>query len=107
MPGPVVLIAGGIAKGADFSSMRGIVGKQVKLLVLLGRDRSLIQQQLEGAADIVMADDLLSAVKLANHHSTQGDVVLLSPACSSFDMFRNFEDRGERFAACVEEVLAA
>jgi len=62
---------------------------------------------LKGATDIVIADDLLSAVKLANDHAMEGDAVLLSPACSSFDMFRNFEDRGEQFAARVEEVLAA
>jgi len=104
---PVVLIAGGIAKGADFGSMRSVVEKHVKLLVLIGRDRDQIAQQLDGVADIVMADDLQEAVSIAHQHALSGDAVLLSPACSSFDMFRNFEDRGEQFAATVEEVLAA
>jgi len=104
---PVVLIAGGIAKGADFGSMRSVVEKHVKLLVLIGRDRDQIAQQLNGVADIVMADDLQEAVSIAHQHALSGDAVLLSPACSSFDMFRNFEDRGEQFAATVEEVLAA
>jgi len=104
---PVVLIAGGIAKGADFGSMRSVVEKHVKLLVLIGRDRDQIAQQLAGVAEIVMADDLQEAVNVAHTHAVSGDAVLLSPACSSFDMFRNFEDRGEQFAATVEEVLAA
>jgi UDP-N-acetylmuramoylalanine--D-glutamate ligase len=62
---------------------------------------------LDGSVEIVLADDLRDAVLMAKQRSDNGDVVLLSPACSSFDMFRNFEDRGEQFAATVEEVLAA
>jgi UDP-N-acetylmuramoylalanine--D-glutamate ligase len=107
MPGPVVLIAGGISKGADFSLMRDVVSEHVKLVVLIGRDRLQIRDQLDGSVEIVLADDLRDAVITAKQHSDKGDVVLLSPACSSFDMFRNFEDRGEQFAATVEEVLAA
>lgn len=107
MPGPVVLIAGGISKGADFSIMRDIVAEHVKLVILIGRDRTQIRDQLDGSANIVLADDLRDAVIQAKQQSDNGDVVLLSPACSSFDMFRNFEDRGEQFAATVEEVLAA
>ena len=107
MPGPVVLIAGGIAKGADFSLMRDVVVQHVKLVILMGRDREQIRNQLHGSVDIVLADDLRDAVLIAKQSANNGDVVLLSPACSSFDMFRNFEDRGEQFAATVEEVLAA
>lgn len=107
MPGPVILIAGGIAKGADFSLMRDVVSQHVKLVILIGRDRDQIQGQLDGTVEIVLADDLRCAVLMAKQRSDDGDVVLLSPACASFDMFRNFEDRGEQFAATVEEVLAA
>jgi len=107
MPGPVVLIAGGISKGADFSLMRDVVSQYVKLVILIGQDRNQIHDQLMGSADILLADNLRGAVLIAKQHSVSGDVVLLSPACSSFDMFRNFEDRGEQFAATVEEVLAA
>ena len=107
MPGAVILIAGGISKGADFSAMRSVVEKHVKLLILIGRDRAQISSQLNGSTIIVMAEQLRDAVASAHAHAIAGDVVLLSPACSSFDMFRNFEDRGEQFAASVEKVLAA
>jgi UDP-N-acetylmuramoylalanine--D-glutamate ligase len=107
MPGPVVLIAGGISKGADFSLMRDVVSQHVKLVILMGRDRAQIRDQLDGSVELLLAEDLRDAVLIAKRRSDKGDVVLLSPACSSFDMFRNFEDRGEQFAATVEEVLAA
>lgn len=107
MPGPVLLIAGGIAKGADFSHLRGTVQQHVRLVVLIGQDRELIAGQLQGTAELMMADDLREAVNICKRKARSGDVVLLSPACSSFDMFTNFEDRGDQFVAVVEEVLAA
>ncbi|MFK7856975.1 MAG: UDP-N-acetylmuramoyl-L-alanine--D-glutamate ligase [Granulosicoccus sp.] len=107
MPGPVLLIAGGISKGADFSQLHGVVEKFVLLLVLIGQDRDQIAAQLKDASEIVMADDLQQAVAICKHRARSGDVVLLSPACSSFDMFKNFEDRGDQFVAAVQEVLAA
>jgi len=107
MPGPVLLIAGGIAKGADFSQLYSVVQQRVRLLVLIGRDRDQISEQLAGSTYIVMAEDINEAVQICRQEACTGDVVLLSPACSSFDMFKNFEDRGEKFAAAVEEVLAA
>ena len=107
MPGSVILIAGGISKGARFSALRDVLGARVKLLVLLGQDKHLIASQLQGAADIMMVSSIIEAVSVANEHAVSGDVVLLSPACASFDMFRNFVDRGEQFAEAVREVLAA
>jgi len=107
MPGPVLLIAGGIAKGADFSKLHSVVKQRVRLLVLIGRDRDQISEQLAGSTHIVMAENMHEAVQICQQEARTGDVVLLSPACSSFDMFKNFEDRGEKFAAAVEEVLAA
>lgn len=107
MPGPVVLIAGGMGKGADFSSLAPAVKQHVKLLVLIGQDRQIIADQLHAYVEIVMADSLSQAVSVASTQASAGDVVLLSPACSSFDMFKNFEDRGEQFTAAVNEVLAA
>lgn len=107
MPGPVLLIAGGISKGADFSQLYGVVEKFVLLLVLIGQDRDQIAAQLKNASEIVMADDLQQAVAICKRRARPGDVVLLSPACSSFDMFKNFEDRGNQFVAAVQEVLAA
>jgi UDP-N-acetylmuramoylalanine--D-glutamate ligase len=107
MPGPVILIAGGISKGADFTPLRDILVRYVRLLVLIGRDRERISAQLAGTVPMLDAGSLREAVQLCRQQAQPGDVVLLSPACSSFDMFRNFEDRGEQFAAVVEEVLAA
>jgi UDP-N-acetylmuramoylalanine--D-glutamate ligase len=107
MPGPVLLIAGGISKGADFSPLSETLERCVKLLILIGRDRQAMADQLTGACEIVLADNLVEAVDIACNHAQPGDAVLLSPACSSFDMFKNFEDRGEQFVAAVEQVLAA
>jgi len=107
MPGPVILIAGGIGKGADFSLLASTVRQYVKLLVLIGQDRHLIAEQLRDFTEIEMTASLVQAVSLAHSRSRAGDAVLLSPACSSFDMFKNFEDRGEQFSVAVRKVLAA
>jgi len=107
MPGPVILIAGGMAKGADFSPLRSTVSKQVKLLILIGQDREKMALQLKGSTLIELATDLDQAVSIAKANACSGDVVLLSPACASFDMFKNFEDRGEKFTQAVAQVLAA
>lgn len=107
MPGPVVLIAGGISKDADFSPMRSVLEQHVRVMVLIGRDRDRMASQLEGSTTIVTAESLRDAVTVCREQACNGDAVLLSPACSSFDMFRNFEDRGAQFAAVVEEMLAA
>lgn len=107
MPGPVLLIAGGISKGADFSPLNETLQRCVKLLILIGRDRQAMAQQMAEACEIVLADNLVEAVGVARKRAEPGDAVLLSPACSSFDMFENFEDRGEQFVAAVEQVLAA
>ena len=107
MPGSVVLIAGGISKGADFTPLREVVKQHVRALVMIGRDRARIIEQLAETVPFVEAESLREAVALARELAQPGDSVLLSPACSSFDMFRNFEDRGVQFALAVEEVLAA
>jgi len=107
MPGPVVLIAGGIGKGADFSPLCDVIRAHVHTLVLIGRDAALLADVLEGCAEIVHADTLQHAVSVAAERARVGDVVLLSPACSSFDMFKNFIDRGEQFTAAVKARCAA
>jgi UDP-N-acetylmuramoylalanine--D-glutamate ligase len=106
MPGPVVLIAGGLGKGADFHALRSTVEHCVKALVLIGRDRQLMAAALQGAARVEFATSMVDAVQLCANLAQAGDVVLLSPACASFDMFRDFIERGERFSEAVE-VLAA
>ena len=107
MPGPVVLIAGGISKSSDFSELCAAVESQVKLVILMGRDRQLMADQLNDCAQVQFVESVQQAVDLAADNAAPGDVVLLSPACSSFDMFKNFEERGQVFTSAVREVLAA
>ena len=100
--GPVVLIAGGVDKGGDYRTLSALVREKVKLMVLLGEARFKINDALGGLAKTVLADSFEEAVKTAHNGAAPGDTVLLCPACSSFDMFRNYKERGERFAALVE-----
>ena len=104
MSGKIVLIAGGIGKGADFSLLRQSVSDHVRTLVLIGKDADKISQDLSGAAPIVKANSIEDAVNQAKLHAEPGDVVLLSPACASFDMFHDFNHRGEVFAHLVEQL---
>lgn len=101
MPGPVVLIAGGIGKGADFSPLRPIAERSVKLAILIGQDRAALSAALKDSTAVHMADSLEEAVSVASSSSDTGDVVLLSPACSSFDMFDNYMARGLAFQEAV------
>ncbi|UCJ16776.1 UDP-N-acetylmuramoyl-L-alanine--D-glutamate ligase [Pseudomonas sp. MM211] len=100
--GKLVLIAGGDGKGADFSSLRKPVAAHCRAVVLLGRDADKLAAVLDGAVDIVRVDSLQAAVEQAAAIAQNGDAVLLSPACASLDMFKNFEERGRLFAQAVE-----
>lgn len=102
---PVVLIAGGKDKGTDFGRLEGPVRERVKALVLIGEAARKIESELGGAAPIERADSLEDAVVAASRLADPGDVVLLSPACASFDMFRDFEDRGDRFREIVKSFV--
>ncbi|MGA6098695.1 UDP-N-acetylmuramoyl-L-alanine--D-glutamate ligase [Stutzerimonas marianensis] len=99
--GRLVLIAGGDGKGADFAPLHSPVSRYCRAVVLLGRDADLLATALEGAAPIHRAESMQQAVQLAAKLAQPGDAVLLSPACASLDMFKNFEDRGRQFAAAV------
>ena len=107
MDRPVVLIAGGDAKDADFSPLRGAVERRARAVILIGRDAPLLAAALEGAAPIEHAADLDTAVTRAAALARRGDAVLLSPACASFDMFRDYHERGDVFAAAVRKRGAA
>jgi UDP-N-acetylmuramoylalanine--D-glutamate ligase len=98
---PVILIAGGYDKGSDFSPLAGLIRKRVKLLVLIGKAADKMAKALGGATETVRAKTLAEAVTLSRSRASRGDVVLLSPACASFDMFRDFEDRGRQFKQAV------
>jgi len=98
---PIVLIAGGKDKGADFSKLRGPVGRRVKKVVLIGEAAGRIREALGDACPILDAPTLRDAVEIAAREARSGDVVLLSPACASFDMFADYQDRGRQFKALV------
>lgn len=100
--GGVVWLAGGEAKGADMSVLKPSLAKHVKAAVLIGRDADLIAEQFEDDARVLRADSMASAVGQARSLAAAGDVVLLSPACASFDMFANYEARGEAFVTAVQ-----
>ena len=104
MPGPFVLIAGGLAKGQDFTPLGAALRPQARGVVLMGADRALLRQALTGIVPVVEASSLGEAVALAAQLAQPGDRVLLSPACASFDMFRDYLDRGECFVAEVKRL---
>lgn len=100
---PVVLIVGGDGKGQDFAPLRAPVARHARAVILIGRDREQIALALEGCGvPLERAGDLKQAVQTALALGRDGDAVLLSPACASFDMFRNYVHRGEVFAAAVQ-----
>ncbi len=103
-PEPVVLVAGGKDKGVDFRPLREPLSRKARAVVLLGEARARMERELSGAAPIVTADTFEGAVRAAADAARPGDVVVFSPACSSYDMFRNFEERGEAFRRAVREL---
>ena len=105
MDGKLILIAGGDGKGADFSGLHDSVAKYCRAVVLMGRDAGLIADALGDAVPQVRVASLDEAIAQSRALAQPGDAVLLSPACASFDMFKNYEERGQLFARAVE-VLA-
>ncbi|KTD22721.1 UDP-N-acetylmuramoyl-L-alanine--D-glutamate ligase [Legionella londiniensis] len=101
MQGKIVLIAGGRGKGADFTELRQPMADYVRTVVLLGEDADKIQAAIGDTVHVLRAPSLAQAVKLAQAEAQPGDVVLLSPACASLDMFRDFNHRGDDFIAAV------
>jgi UDP-N-acetylmuramoylalanine--D-glutamate ligase len=102
----IFLILGGRFKGGDFRDLRDLVTRKVKGVFALGESRELVRDALASAAPVEIVNDLETAVAEAHRRASPGDVVLLSPAGSSFDMFRDYRDRGERFRAAVQRLAA-
>ncbi|WP_019363612.1 UDP-N-acetylmuramoyl-L-alanine--D-glutamate ligase, partial [Pseudomonas asplenii] len=102
--GKLVLIAGGDGKGADFSALRAPVVANCRAVVLLGRDAELLAQALGDEVPLIRVQTLDEAVQRSAELAHSGDAVLLSPACASLDMFKNFEERGRLFAQAVEDL---
>ena len=102
--GKIVLIAGGQGKGADFTELKPLVLEYVRCVVLLGEDAEKIKQALVGTVELHSVVSLKDAVHKSFGLAQSGDVVLLSPACASLDMFNDFNHRGEVFVSLVEEL---
>ena len=99
----VVLIAGGKDKGSDFTKLLEVAGR-IRAVVTLGEAAPLIEEAIGSAVPIARAKTMQEAVEIAGRTAGGGEIVLLSPACASFDMFRDFEDRGEVFKSCVKNL---
>ncbi|HUR11901.1 MAG TPA: UDP-N-acetylmuramoyl-L-alanine--D-glutamate ligase [Flavitalea sp.] len=105
MTKPTVLILGGIDKGNDYALLEGLVAEKVKAIVCMGIDNTKIHQAFDGKVGrIVDTASAEEAVRVAFSLSAPGDVVLLSPACASFDLFKNYEDRGNQFKDAVRNL---
>jgi UDP-N-acetylmuramoylalanine--D-glutamate ligase len=101
-----VVIAGGDGKGQDFGALRAAFRDKVRHVVLIGRDAGTIAATLAGVCATERAADMREAVRAAHAAARPGDTVLLSPACASLDMFRDYAQRGDEFAAAVRELAA-
>lgn len=105
MPAQVVLILGGVDKGNDYGMLKDLVKSKVKGIVCLGKDNKRIHEAFEDDVEVIVNTFSASeAVQIAYHMAKKGDTVLLSPACASFDLFKNYEDRGNQFKKAVMEL---
>jgi len=102
---PIIWICGGIDKGNDYSQLKKLVESKVKTIIFLGKDSSKIQSNFKTVVeDIFVTDSMKKDVEHSFSIADSGDKVLLSPACASFDLFKNYEERGDVFKSCVLEI---
>jgi UDP-N-acetylmuramoylalanine--D-glutamate ligase len=106
-PGNIVLILGGKDKGSDYARLAPLIAERVKLLVLIGAAADKIAAQLRGVAPMVRAGSMADALAKSAEAGVPGDIVLLAPACASFDMFSNYEHRGRVFKEAVLGLAAS
>jgi UDP-N-acetylmuramoylalanine-D-glutamate ligase len=105
MTHPTILILGGIDKGNDYSLIKDLVKEKVKAIVCMGVDNRKIHEAFGNEVELIVnTNNAKDAVKSAFHFANKGDVILLSPACASFDLFKNYEDRGRQFKNAVKEL---
>lgn len=101
----VILILGGVDKGNDYGMLTDLVKQKVKAIVCLGKDNKAIHDAFENDVEVIVnTSSAPEAVEVAYHLAKKGSTVLLSPACASFDLFKNYEDRGNQFKAAVKEL---
>jgi UDP-N-acetylmuramoylalanine--D-glutamate ligase len=101
---PVVLIAGGKDKNGDLGPLRELIRTRVKQLILIGEAQERMNRELGNLTDTARVGSLEEAVHLAHRSASKGDIVLLSPACSSFDMFKDYKERGKVFKDAVHRL---
>lgn len=106
LPGKSVVILGGEGKGADFSPLTALMGAKASAAVLIGRDAGLIEKVMPAGLPVVRAESMEDAVAEAYLLAKEGESVLLSPACASFDMFSGYEERGNVFVSAVEQLIS-
>ncbi len=106
MDGPTVWIAGGTDKGNDYGPLREILDGKVHTLICLGVDNEKLKEAFAGIDRVVECRSAEQAVELAIEFAAKGDRILLSPACASFDLFKNYVDRGDQFRSCVKRLVA-
>ena len=106
IPGHIVLIAGGIAKGANFSALVPAMNKWGKVLILIGQDAAEMASYFDTEIKTYFANNIPDAARVALQQSAAGDAVLLSPACASFDMFDNYQHRGDVFSQSVLALIS-
>jgi UDP-N-acetylmuramoylalanine--D-glutamate ligase len=104
LPSPIILIAGGKDKGVSFEPLKKIIEKKVKFIVLVGESRFRMEKELGGKIGTVLAGSLEEALERTLENLDPGDTVLFSPACSSFDMFQSYEERGRRYKEIVRTI---
>jgi UDP-N-acetylmuramoylalanine--D-glutamate ligase len=105
MSKPVVWIAGGIDKGNDYSVLQPLVKSKVRAMICLGLDNTKLHQAFGKSVDIIVnVNNMADAVRMAYNLGNSGDAILLSPACASFDLFENYEDRGKKFKDAVVQL---
>lgn len=105
MTKPTILILGGVDKGNDYSFLKELVKEKVKAIVCMGKDNRKIHDAFGNEVELMVnTENASDAVQAAFHFANKGDVVLLSPACASFDLFKNYEDRGNQFKEAVKDL---
>jgi UDP-N-acetylmuramoylalanine--D-glutamate ligase len=105
MDKPTVWIAGGVDKGNDYEMLKQLVAEKVRILICMGLDNSKLHEAFGGCVDLIInTSSAQEAVHVASKMAKTGETVLLSPACASFDLFKNYEDRGRQFKAAVKQI---
>ena len=104
MTTPVVWIAGGTDKGNDYRVLFDLVKEKVKVLICMGVDNRKLMDNFKTICEVVDTDNLADALAAARRYAVEGDTVLLSPCCASFDLFKNYENRGELFKEAVRNL---